>query len=264
MRLSPSTSRVGERGHEALPARFLLRRDLLAEVAGHLAENRQRRGRLRGHRRRLDSRGPVLELCQIGLRQAHQVDQHAQRDRHGDIGDEVASAALDDPIQHVGDDLAHPTLDRRDRARHEGRLQDLAVLGVLGRVLEQQQVAVYVERVDLVGVREDPGRVGRERLRVAACRRDRRVAAHRPEPVALRPRAGVGRRLGPQLVEESVRGPVGERLRIGEIRRGHRTLTRRPACTPRPLRHRRGRCCAGGRPSRPRPAGRRPCRAAAT
>ena len=53
---------------------------------------------------------------------------------------------------------------RRDRVGHEGALQDLAVLGVLGRILVEQQVAVDVQRGDLVGVQEDPGAVGAERL----------------------------------------------------------------------------------------------------
>src|SRR5581483_6169284 len=94
---------------------------------------------------------------------------------------EVAFAGVDNGVERARDQRTDLWLELADRVRDEGGLQDLAVLRVLGRVLEEQQVAVDLERIDLVGIEEDPALVVRVGLEVAARAGDVALTCERPE-----------------------------------------------------------------------------------
>ena len=190
--------------------------DLLVEVDRHLHHDVHRRCRLGRSLRGLDLLGPSIQPRDVLVRESHEPREHAERDRDGDVLDGVELALRDRGVDHARDARADVALELADRVGHERALQDPAVLRVLGRVLEQQQVAVHVERVDLIGMQEDPGPVGAERLRVAADLRDLGVARERPEAAAA---GGVpaDRRLGAHAGEELVRRAFPEQHRIHQV-----------------------------------------------
>ena len=203
-----------------------------------------------------DRQRPAPERRPFGARDAQHVADQLDRQRRGEVADQVAFAALGDRVQHLVDHRLDPRLERPERARGEGRHQPLAHPRVVGGVVEHQAGrVVLVERgrahrraeIDRLvrriagGVAIDLGHVGvaGEEHRAVRHPLDRRVAAERV--------------IGRERVVEEVPRQAGDVEAVGE-RAVHPGLS--PRCGRRAWRSGRG-CCAapprrgrGGRRSR--------------
>jgi hypothetical protein len=99
-----------------------------------------------------------------GARDAEHVGQHVQRERRGEIGDEVARA-LAAIAGHLGEEIARDPLDlvlaARARARREPVARRLAIARVLGRIHVEQVAGQRALAFDRRAPLEDgqPGRI---------------------------------------------------------------------------------------------------------
>jgi hypothetical protein len=92
---------------------------------------------------------PPSDHGSIRRRYPEDVADHLQRERCGQVADEVALAQVGRPIQGSAHDLAHARLERANHLRSERVEHAAAHLGVLGRVQAEQsrQVVDVVHQV---------------------------------------------------------------------------------------------------------------------
>ena len=84
---------------------------------------------------RLDDRsGPLGDLRLVGLGHPEHLGDHVERQREGQVGDDVTVAALGDRVEHLVDELLHPRSQRLDRRRRERLAHQPAQAGVVGWV----------------------------------------------------------------------------------------------------------------------------------
>ena len=199
---------------------------------------------------------PAPERGAFGARDAQHVADQLDRQRRGEVADQVAGPPLGDGVQHLVDHRLDPWLERPERAGGEGRHQPLPDPGVIGRVVEHQaRRVVLVERrlphrrpeIDrlvrrvALGVVIDFGHVG-----VAG-------EEHRPVFHPLHRRVPPERVVGRERVVEKIPREAGNLESVGELPVAHgRRLS--PRCGTRAWPSGRG-CCAS--PPRRRRGGRR-------
>ena len=140
-------------------------RDLIAQEVLELGDRGDAGVELLGRERRLqrakDAKRPVAQRPALGLRDAEQIADQLHRDRRGEILDQVDGAAFGGSVEQPVDQRLDARAHHLQRARREGRRQQLADAGVNRRIVEdeaggvvlvQQAVAkVRLERRFLVG-----------------------------------------------------------------------------------------------------------------
>ncbi len=147
----------------------------------------------------------------------------------------------------------------RDREELEWRHPHVPVHAAEGDQ-QRARVAVHVDAQGHVGIFKAPAKAAFEQVLAGAP--DGLLHAPGATPQAL---DGGSWRLCPRGRSDAsshYRNCTGK-LRPHKPYVGAPATIMRPACRRSRRRRRRGRCCAAGRPRRPRPGGRRPCRAAA-
>ena len=103
---------------------------------------------------------PLQEQLEVGERQPEQGEEHLRRQRHRELLGEVALAALDEAVDEVVDQRGDGLVERGHLPRREERVEDLAVLQVVGRVdLQRDERAhrSHGQRVDRRRRREHVG-----------------------------------------------------------------------------------------------------------
>ena len=81
---------------------------------------------------------PLQEAREVRLRQTHQRDEERRGQRSREVFVEVALAPVDEPVDHLVDQLAHLGLELRHLAWRELRVEQPSVLRVVGRVDRQR------------------------------------------------------------------------------------------------------------------------------
>ena len=79
--------------------------------------------------------GPVQELVLVGKGQPHEGGDHPQRNRCGDVVDEVAGTAIDHVVDQLGDGRTEELLVTGDPPWREARRDESTTTGVFGRVV---------------------------------------------------------------------------------------------------------------------------------
>ncbi len=130
---------VGVRVHRTSPRSALLGRHRGVEPEGEL--------------------GPLEHLLALLLGNADEIGDHLERQPERDVGHEVALTAVGNRIDDGVDPRLHVTRQVVDATRREPAADDLAELGVLGRVEADQE-----ERRTLVVVFTEPPGVRKERM----------------------------------------------------------------------------------------------------
>ena len=135
-------------------------RELAFEVRGDVAAGRL--ADLLGFFHRVRDRSdrvvaPFQEPRQVRLRESHQRDEERGGQRRGEVLVEVALTAIDEPVDDLVDELAHLGLELGHLPRRELRVEQPAVLRVVGRVDRQRDQRHFVADLDDVLRREHLG-----------------------------------------------------------------------------------------------------------
>ncbi len=104
---------------------------------------------------------PLEEAGKVALRQPHQRDEERRRERRREVLVEVARAGVDEAVDDLVDELAHLGLDLAHLLRREERVEQPAVLGVVGRVDGERDERHLVADLDDIFRREDLGMLER-------------------------------------------------------------------------------------------------------
>src|SRR5439155_6850223 len=160
---------------------------------------------------------PGVEVVDVDLRHAHELGEHPERHRDGEIVDEVALAVFDELVDRAGHARSDVRLQGGGRPWREHALQDLFEACVLRRVHVEQEIAEDLQRQHLVGVEEDAATSRGERPRIAARGGDVGMPEQRPAAAAVRQRVAMDRSLAPQVGEQRVWWPVRPPPHVEEV-----------------------------------------------
>ncbi len=173
---------------------LLARRDLVAEIGAHLAAAPEDAldlfvAQRAGAERHVDGVvGPALEVGAASRIDAEHLGDDGDRQRHGQIGHHVEPVPGEDAVDVLGGDDADALLEAGDGLRGEGAADELAELGVHGRIAGDdvelaKQVAAEALVEELLARLVGLGR--REDLGVLEDVGDVRIAADDPVPERL-------------------------------------------------------------------------------
>ena len=98
---------------------------------------------------------PHQKLVEVFQRQAEQLQENGARQRYRELLVEVAFAPVGEPVDHLVDQLGDPRFASGHLARSEQRVEDAAVLRVLGRIDLQRNQRSNVAQIDRIHVRRE-------------------------------------------------------------------------------------------------------------
>ena len=98
---------------------------------------------------------PLQKLVQVFQRQAEQLQKHRARQRYGELLVEVAFAAIGEAVDHLVHQLGDAWFAPGHLPRREQRIEDAAVLRMLGRVDLQWNQRPDVAQIDGIHVRRE-------------------------------------------------------------------------------------------------------------
>ena len=82
--------------------------------------------------------GEVLDPRQLGVSESHLAADHVQREGHGELGDPVAAARLEDVVDQPVRELLHKRIEATDGGRAEREVEQAAERDVVGIVAQRQ------------------------------------------------------------------------------------------------------------------------------
>ena len=122
---------------------------------------------------------PLQELVQVFQRQTEQLQKHGARQGHGELFMEVAFAAIGEAVDHLVHQLGDAWFTSGHLPRGEQRIEDAAVLRMLGRVDLQWNQRPHVAQIDGIHVRRKQFGVLERHLDIGQAAEDDRL--RRPE-----------------------------------------------------------------------------------